>query len=986
MRPVIWLFAAMMLLFGHLMQAASPPPPTFVDQDLDLDGKPDLIWWRTDCNGLLGAGSCGEVWFWGMQGYGHTVGSQEYINQTNPNNYAGQFYAGGDFGSLSNGVPVNVFDGRPEILFRNDSADITVIGYQDYTPGTNTFLRAVTGVQIMSFPGTSWTIIGATDMGSWINGGPAAKDGKADIVWQNKATGSKAIWYMDGATRLGIQTFAPNSPLNAAGWNLAAVGDFGSSTNNSTKDGQPDLLLVNQTIFPAQLGIQYTANSQGLILGQAGIVLNPQIITNGFPAVTNIFTFGDGDLRIFNAGDFGTYSNILVTNIFGAVGTGYIPAPSQDSKTDIVVRHQTDARTFFWMMDGINFKTEAQMNPQRLDTVWRLCPQDINPSTWRVTSTPISVDGGSLAASTVPIVTATGITGPPARIDLTWTNVSHNSQTNYAVLRRVNGTATWTTIVASTNVPSFSDTTIATGTIYDYKVVDNNIPNSQQYELAQGGVSIPAVHNRGKALLLIETNLASQIGTSLNRFTNDLIGDGWQVIINPNAPRHIDAWTTSSIPNGTNVLANKAWIKANTDATTKAVIILGHVTVPYSGLLASDGHSTQNGAPPPHHAGAWSADVFYGDIAGDAAWQDDSSTSLQDSNFNENDQYPNDGKFTNDYATATIQLAVGRIDFARLTSFGIADNSTSLQSGEVALINQYLSKNHNYRLKTGRTFPLLDQIIATTYVDTGLAMIDARRATESFYGSWPGKLTVGEPFRDNYNYLKAPLRYIWAFTEGGGYNDQIYNSSFNAFNPSGLVYTTDLIKTNSEPLIGFWAIHGSFFADFNLSNNIARGILAKPSFTLAVLPSSAFNPRWRLGLMALGDTLGASFLYSINNNFTNTGTFPTIHRWLSIQGDPTLRHQPIKPPAITGTSHIGTTVTLNWNLGESGSQYYVYRAAAVNGPYTLLTPTPLAVNTQTYSTSDSASQTYYMVRGALNVVSGIGSYENLSQGAMTNIP
>ena len=137
-------------------------------------------------------------------------------------------------------------------------------------------------------------------------------------------------------------------------------------------------------------------------------------------------------------------------------------------------------------------------------------------------------------------------------------------------------------------------------------------------------------------------------------------------------------------------------------------------------------------------------------------------------------------------------------------------------------------------------------------------------------------------------------------------------------------------------------------------------------------------------MLALGDTLGAGVLNSINNNFIGYGAaFPTIHRWLSIQGDPTLRLNPSRPPANLSLSHIGTNVTVSWT--GRGAQYYVYRSASPAGPFTnLLTPTPLTVNT--FTTTASATEINYMVRGAINYTTGLGSYTNLSVGTIGNIP
>lgn len=958
-----WFLALLVLLCEHTMQAANPPPPTYVDQDLDLDGKPDLIWWRTDCNGLLGSGSCGEVWFWGMQGYVHNVGTNEYINQTNPNNYAGQFFAGGDFGSLSNGVPVNIFDGRPEIIFRNDSADITVIGYQDYTPGA-TFLRAAGGVQILSFPGTNWTIVGATDMGSWVNGSASSvKDGKGDLTWQNKVTGQKAIWFMDGTNRLGILTFSVNSPLNATGWNLAAVGDFGASTNSGVKDGFMDFAMVNYST--GELGIQYTANSQGFVLGQAGLVLNPANNTLAFP-------FADRDRRIFNAGDFGGF----ITNGIGTTNVTIDATLPQDGRADLVTRHQTDGRTFFWIMDGVNFKAEIPMSPQRFDTVWRLCPQDINPSVWRVTNSAFGGPKLYLSFSTTsspPSITVNLIDFP--------TPVPPDAYTVKRCLccAGIGCTTLTTTLTGS----SFTDTGAVAGVMYQYTVSGTSIGTSLPALSATAVLDVPPVHSRGKILLLVETNLSTQLGGSYTNFVQDLAGDGWAVIANTNAPRHEDPWLTQN--NVVNYGSLKQWItnQYNLDpANTKGLIILGHVTVPYSGLLASDGHSGTN-SPGQHHAGAWAADAFYADI--DGVWVQNTlavGISLNDG-FDENRQDPGNNKFTNDFLPSPLELYVGRIDFARLPTFGIPDSPNfTLLPAETALYQRYLDKDHRYRFSINPSVAPTN-VLYTGYLKGTRAVMKRDEAADNavaIFGDWHTSLTVGEPFRNNLSFFTAPRPSIFSGTSGGGGPGEIYNKG--DYGIALLLATTPMLQTNAEPQSIFWSIYGSFFADWNLQDDLPRAMLTTTNYNLAVFPHIGdLGPALNLRPMAFGDTLGAGFLSTVNTNADPSAK----HRWLDIQGDPTLRLNPLKPPTITGSSLIGNVVTLNWkpSRGMSYTQYYVYRASSFNGPF----GAPLTNTTSlTASFIDDPTQRVYLLRGESIVRTGSGSYKNLSQGVFRSVP
>ena len=61
-------------------------------------------------------------------------------------------------------------------------------------------------------------------------------DGKADLVWQHRTTGERAIWFMNGATR----TNSPSLGIIDVNWNIAGAGDFNG-------DGKADLVWQHRT-------------------------------------------------------------------------------------------------------------------------------------------------------------------------------------------------------------------------------------------------------------------------------------------------------------------------------------------------------------------------------------------------------------------------------------------------------------------------------------------------------------------------------------------------------------------------------------------------------------------------------------------------------------------------------------------------------------------------------------------------------------------
>jgi uncharacterized glyoxalase superfamily protein PhnB len=62
-------------------------------------------------------------------------------------------------------------------------------------------------------------------------------DGRSDILWYNKTTGAETIWLMNGAViSSGAVAFATVADLN---WGIAGTGDFDG-------DGKADILWYNK--------------------------------------------------------------------------------------------------------------------------------------------------------------------------------------------------------------------------------------------------------------------------------------------------------------------------------------------------------------------------------------------------------------------------------------------------------------------------------------------------------------------------------------------------------------------------------------------------------------------------------------------------------------------------------------------------------------------------------------------------------------------
>ncbi|HAB16764.1 MAG TPA: hypothetical protein DCE44_09975, partial [Verrucomicrobiales bacterium] len=278
-------------------------------------------------------------------------------------------------------------------------------------------------------------------------------------------------------------------------------------------------------------------------------------------------------------------------------------------------------------------------------------------------------------------------------------------------------------------VTSPSTAGVREGKYFEYRVNRNGKPAATTVAAWKGALA----DNRGHAILLIDENLLTDIAASVAILKQDLITDGWTVTDLP-VKRHIDLaypyptqtqglnYISQTVPlNKANQIAIKKTIRDTVAAhagVPNVVYLIGHVTVPYSGLdAAEDGHAD--------HAGAWPADSWYGDLSWEQSgstvnWNPDPPTPVEwpDSatavaaNINNNKylnyNYPNDGKF--DRSTlppevpltaqapslpGRLEVAVGRIDFQFMDPYLAAGEN--LAQTERRLLNNYLGKIHRYR-------------------------------------------------------------------------------------------------------------------------------------------------------------------------------------------------------------------------------------------------------------------------------------------------
>ncbi len=523
----------------------------------------------------------------------------------------------------------------------------------------------------------------------------------------------------------------------------------------------------------------------------------------------------------------------------------------------------------------------------------------------------------------------------PARINLSWP--ADPAATGYTISRKAFNSSSWTGVATlAGNATSWSDSNVAVGGTYEYAFAKTTSGGYSGTGYLYTGINAPLVEARGKVLLVVDNTYAAQLSTELNRFQQDLVGDGWTVV-------RRDVNRTDSPVAVKNVIKSEY-----NNGGLRSVLLFGHVAVPYSGNLNPDGHED--------HVGAWPADVYYGDMDGN--WTDNSVSNTSASKpWNHN--VPGDGKFDQTAIPSDIELEVGRVDLSNMTCFSNKSPSRS----ELDLLRQYLNKDHNFR---HRLFDV--QRRATVCDNFGVPYGEAFAAAgwrlgSAFFGAANTTVTPGNQFFSN---LSANS-YLFAYACGGG-----------SFYTCAGVGSSDDFAINDTKAV-FTLFLGSYFADWDNESNFLRAPLGGTTYTLTSGWSG--RPEWWLHHMGLGETIGYGARLTQNNNGVYNPKYQgTRYVHTALHGDPTLRLHPVIPPSNLQAVTAGSTVTLAWapSTDTAIQGYHVYRAASDNGPFTRLSSSLLTA--PAFVDASAPSGSVYMVRAVKLETSGSGTYFNASQG------
>jgi Secretion system C-terminal sorting domain len=542
--------------------------------------------------------------------------------------------------------------------------------------------------------------------------------------------------------------------------------------------------------------------------------------------------------------------------------------------------------------------------------------------------------------ATVPLTAS--VLGDPATITLNWSAGSGS----ISIYRKVKGAATWGNAVAnpSSSATQWADQAVEVGTWYDYRVT-----RGQASGTISAGIQVPAIEQRGRMILLVDNTLSTPLSAELTQLEQDLQADGW-VVVRENISR------TAPV---TAVRATIASLRQQDPANTKAVYLVGHIPVPYSGNISPDGHG--------EHTGAWPADTYYADL--DGTWTDNgvnNNSSARQANRN----VPGDGKFDQSEIPSTCELQVGRVDFYDLPAFS---------QSEVQLTRAYLQKVHNYKMKVwtpqerGMVFDNFQ------YLGNPLAFSGLNNITNHVGAA---NVEYPYPYGPSFTSMVDGQSYLWTYSCGGGLQATVdgvltYNGMHN-------VGTTEEIA-QAELGGAFNLTFGSYFGDWDNKNNYLRAVLAS-GISLTNVWSAI--PNWWFQHMALGENIGYSAWVSMNNASLYQ---PMLSGWqgsigrthLALMGDPSLRSRMVFPPSGAQVAEVGGNPSFTWTAASGAVDgYYVYRFDAQGKPVRISPNLITGTTTFTSSTSPFVPGTRYMVRAVRLETTPSGTFYNLSMGAL----
>ena len=546
----------------------------------------------------------------------------------------------------------------------------------------------------------------------------------------------------------------------------------------------------------------------------------------------------------------------------------------------------------------------------------------------------LATDLYSQSAADAAVQLSAVVQSNPAQITLNW--IGNSTSTQYQVYRKLKTATSWgsavTTLNGTTN--TYVDNTVIVGENYEYRVTRAG-SGYNGFGYINSGIEVPEITFRGKLILLVDSSFILPLASEISRLVADIEGDGWELI------RH-DVLRTGSVTHVKELIVSDC--TADTSFNVKAVFIVGHVPVPYSGNINPDGHSD--------HLGAWPADCYYGDIDGN--WTDSFVTSTTASPARTQNN-PGDGKFDQSIIPSDLELQVGRVDFSDMPSFA---------STEQQLLKDYLDKDHAYRKKL---FSPLKQAV----VDDNFGYFSSEAFAASGYKNFAPLVGVNNVTNADYFTSMTGTSYAWSYGCGGG----SYTSA------GGIGTTSNFASANLEGV--FTMLFGSYFGDWDSQDNFLKAPLAQGKILTSVWSG---RPHFQFHHMALGENIGYDILLTQNNPGSLYYGSPTAitGRWIhnALMGDPTLRNDIVSPVTNVIATKVGYDCHITWSASTETNSigYNIYMKNDSNSTYVKLNALPITSTSYTHNCLMYKGVYTYMVRTLKLEQVPSGTYYNMSEG------
>jgi hypothetical protein len=325
---------------------------------------------------------------------------------------------------------------------------------------------------------------------------------------------------------------------------------------------------------------------------------------------------------------------------------------------------------------------------------------------------------------------------------------------------------------------------------------------------------------------------------------------------------------------------------------------------------------------------------------------------------------------------SAIELQVGRVDLANMPGRTAWDGPATFPS-ETELLRNYLNKDHNFRHRV--TNPPRRAVLGDYFGIRGgeafaasgfrsFAPLVGPENVRNLNLEFGNRLGVWIP-------ELAKNEYLLAYGCGpGNYTTMAGIGNSNGYNDAT---TTEFVGNNIRAV--FNLLFGSWLGDWDHEDDFLRAPLATDYGLVSVWSG---RPHWYMHPLGLGETVGYTARLAQNNDgLYETHINSAAHRThIALMGDPTLRLHPVVPAGNLQGTIQGSVAALTWAPSSDTAiiGYHIYRGASIRGPFTRLTPSPIAATS--FFDSSAVAGAVYMVRAIKLESTTSGSYENAAQG------